>query len=151
MEEIAQHPEIDFLMIADRAEAINGKLYVMGGAWDTISVPDLGLPISFSVALGINIPWNATNEPHRLRLLVQDADGGGLAEFEAEFVAGRPPHLALGSLQRMLFAAGVTVLLPRPGVYAVVAFLNGREARRTIFQAAVENQPPEWPPVPTQD
>ena len=108
MEELAQHPEIDFLMIADRAEAINGKLYVMGGAWDTISVPDLSVPISFSVALGINIPWNATNEPHRLRLLVQDADGGGLAEFEAEFVAGRPPHLALGSLQRMLFAAGVT-------------------------------------------
>jgi hypothetical protein len=66
-------------------------------------------------------------------------------------VAGRPPHLTLGSLQRMLFAAGVTVLLPRPGVYAIVALLNGRESRRTTFQAAVENQPPEWPPVPTQD
>ena len=37
------------------------------------------------------------------------------------------------------------------GAYAVVAFLNGHEARRTVFQAAVENQPPPWPPVPTQD
>ncbi len=137
MDQIAQRPDIDFLIIADRAETINGKLYMMGGAWDHISLGNPGQPITFSIALGINIPWNATNEPHRLRLLVQDADGGMLAEMEGEFVAGRPPHLSAGSVQRVLFATSAAMLLPGPGSCAVVAYLNGREARRTGFQATL--------------
>src|SRR5438270_7253247 len=96
MDELMQHPEIDFLIIADRAEAINGKLYMMGGAWDQIGIADPSQPIQFSVALGINIPWHATNEHHRMRLVVEDADGAKLSEMEGEFVAGRPPHLSAG-------------------------------------------------------
>ena len=29
-------PEIDYLLVADRAEVVNGKLYLMGGSWDRI-------------------------------------------------------------------------------------------------------------------
>lgn len=137
VEGLFQKPAIDFLLIADRAEVINGKLYLMGGAWDHITVGDLSQPISFYLALGIVIPWNATNEHHQLRLTVQDADGGGLAQLDGQFVAGRPPHLTTGSQQRVLFAAGLNVVLPRAGTYEAVAYLNGTEARRTGFQADV--------------
>ena len=137
MEGMGGRPEIDFLLIADRAEAINGKLYMMGGAWDHITVADPSQPISFSIALGINIPWNATNERHRLRLLVQDADGGTLAELEGEFVAGRPPHLTAGAMQRVLFATAAAMRIPGPGTCAVLAYLNGAEARRTTFQVTL--------------
>ncbi|HMA33833.1 MAG TPA: hypothetical protein VKY74_05070, partial [Chloroflexia bacterium] len=118
-----QRPDVDFLIIADRAEAINGKLYMMGGAWDNVGVPDLSQPIAFSIALGILIPWNATNERHRMKLAVQDADGASLAELEGELVAGRPPHLTIGSEQRLLFATTFGVLLPRTGAYTVAVYL----------------------------
>src|SRR5690242_16854757 len=126
MDELMQHPEVDFLIIADRAEAINGKLYMMGGAWDQNGIANPAQPIAFSVALGINIPWNATNERHALRLVVQDADGATLAELQGEFVAGRPPHLSAGTVQRVLFSTNVGVVIPRPGSCAVVAYLNDR-------------------------
>ena len=144
-----QRPEIDFLLIADRAEAINGKLYMMGGAWDHITVPDLRAPISFSIAMGILIPWTATNEHHRMRIAVQDTDGHSLAELDGELVAGRPPHLEAGTQQRLLFATTFGVVLPRPGRYAVVVFLNEREAKRTGF-SVVTPPPPAFaaPPLP---
>jgi hypothetical protein len=136
MDQLDQKPTIDFLLIADRAEVVNGKLYLMGGAWDHITITDLSQPVTFSVALGILIPWNATNEMHRMRLVVEDADGGMLAELQGELVAGRPPHLTAGSPQRVLFAAGVGVLLPRAGTYAIVAYLDNEESRRSIFNAS---------------
>ncbi len=139
-------PAIDFLLIADRAEAINGKLYLMGGAWDSISIADLNAPITFSLALGILIPWQATNERHRMRLVVQSAAGLTLAELDGELVAGRPPQLEAGTQQRLLFATTFGVLLPHPGAYAVIVYLNEREAKRTGF--TVQVSPPAGPTGP---
>ncbi len=138
MDQLSQEPDVDFLIIADRAEAINGKLYMMGGAWDQITVADPAQPINFSVAMGINIPWNATNEHHRMRLVVEDADGTMLVELEGEFVAGRPPHLGAGSTQRVLFATPLGFRLPRAGSCAIVVHLNGKERARTAFHATFQ-------------
>lgn len=137
LDQIDQRPDIDFLIIADRAEAINGKLYMMGGAWEHISIADPSQPITFSIAMGILIPWNATNERHRMRLAVQDADGATVAELDGELVAGRPPHLAAGSAQRLLFATTFGAIVPHPGAFAVIAYLNEQECRRTSFNVTV--------------
>ena len=45
MDQLDQKPTIDFLLIADRAEVVSGKLYMMGGAWDHITITDLGQPV----------------------------------------------------------------------------------------------------------
>ena len=34
-----RRPEIDYLLVADRAEVVSGKLYLMGGSWDRITPP----------------------------------------------------------------------------------------------------------------
>ncbi len=47
-----------------RAEAVNGKLYMMGGAWDGIYLRSMADPASFSIAVGIVVPWHATNVEH---------------------------------------------------------------------------------------
>ena len=148
MAEPEQLPAIDFLLIADRAEAINGKLYLMGGAWDSISIADLNAPITFSLALGILIPWHATNERHRMRLVVQSAAGLKLAELDGELVAGRPPHLEAGTQQRLLFATNFGIVLPHAGPYAIIVYLNEREAKRTGFTVQVGNPGQGGPPLP---
>jgi len=33
--------QLDFLILADRAEAVNGKLYLLGGAWDRLGLTSL--------------------------------------------------------------------------------------------------------------
>lgn len=81
------------MLLADSAQAVNGKLYILGGGWDIIG----SAPTPTAVALRIVVPWNESNMKHRWRLQLQDADGKGVKagekpiEFNGKFEVGRPP------------------------------------------------------------
>ena len=143
---IEERPEVDFLLLADRAEAINGKLYMMGGAWERIGVVDFAQPLVISVALGILVPWSATNQNHTLALEIRDADGQPIPfKVEATFVAGRPPFLT-GETQRMLLTIpGASVMLPGAGSYVLAASIDGAEAKVVRFSAVQAQQGPPPP------
>lgn len=128
-------PVADFLILADRAESINGKLYLMGGVWDQIGVIDFSKPIVFSIALGILIPWNATNLDHKLRVQLLDEDGNQLFSVDGGFKVGRPPQLPQGASQHNVLAITVSAVLPKPGTYSVEATINEAEQRTTTFFA----------------
>src|SRR5687768_8762945 len=136
-----ERPEVDFLLLADRAEAISGKLYMLGGAWERIGVVDFAQALSISVAIGILVPWSATNQNHTMALEIRDADGQPVQfKVEATFVAGRPPFLN-GETQRIMMAIpGASVLLPGPGSYILAAAIDGVEAKVVRF-SAVHTQP----------
>lgn len=126
---MSEIPEIDFLILADRAEAVNGKLYMMGGGWDAVGVPGPGQPTVFHAALAILVPWNATNVEHTCAIQVVDEDGSALISLSFTVVTGRPPGLPEGASQRVMVALPLTVAFPRQGLYAVVANLGEREKR----------------------
>jgi hypothetical protein len=129
-------PDIDFLIVADRAEAVNGKLYMMGGAWDRLFVRDFEEPVGFSIAVSVVVPWTATNELHELTLSVETADGVKLEpQMGVGINVGRPPTAEAGQSFRALVAADVRYKLPGPGAYVVVAALAGSDTRRTVFYA----------------
>ena len=140
--------EIDFLLVADRAEVINGKLYAMGAAWDRIGVADFSKPMPLSVAVGVLVPWTATNQPHAVALTLRDADGVAVDfRVDASFVTGRPPFLN-GEVQRVLLAIPATsVVLPGPGNYVLAAAIDGTEMKVVRFSATAA--PPAGPPPPT--
>lgn len=138
----SSRPYVDFLIIADRVEAINGKLYMMGGAWDSYTSTDLAQPARFGIAVAVNVPWGSTNESHALRLRLDDADGQTSAPpINIEFQVGRPPLLPPGSEQRLVWAINGDFPLPRTGAYSLVASLDGRDERRTVFQVQTAPAP----------
>jgi len=130
-------PRVDFLILADRAEIVAGKLYVMGGAWDQLFIQDVTLPAWFSVAVGVEVPWNATNEEHQVRLVLEDTDGHEIVPLgDSKFVVGRPPWAVPNTPQRVTFAVPiVAVTFPRLDSYVLRAFLNGVSAKRVTFRA----------------
>ena len=128
-------PDVDFLILADRAESIGGKLYMMGGVWDQIGVIDFSKPVLFSIALGILIPWNATNIDHKLHVHLLDEDGNQLFGVEGGFKTGRPPQLAPGSAQHSVLALNISPVLPATGTYRVEATINEAATRTTSFYA----------------
>ena len=89
------------LLLCDYAEAINGKLYIMGGGW-TICPPG---PRFMAVAVRVNVPWAQTNAKHQIALMLQDAEGNQLELGEpplpvsrtGEFEVGRPPGIPQGT------------------------------------------------------
>ncbi len=59
------------MLLADAAQAVEGKLYILGGGW-SITGPD---PTPMAIALKIEVPWNDSNTPHHLHLVLCDEDG----------------------------------------------------------------------------
>ena len=57
--------ELGFLLLADYSEAVNGKLYLTGGGWNVLRLPELPHEWSFHIGLGIDVAWHETNSPPR--------------------------------------------------------------------------------------
>ena len=59
------------ILLADSAQAINGKLYILGGGW---SIADPG-PVLMAIAMKIEVPWDQANVRHRFKLSLLTGDG----------------------------------------------------------------------------
>jgi|SRR5680860_1054747 len=93
------------MLLADHAEAVNGKLYILGGGW-SVTGPR---PVPFAIALKIDVPWDRANDPHRLRLELLDGDGRPVetrqqpdseplpVSVTGTFEVGRPPGVIRGT------------------------------------------------------
>lgn len=145
MEELS----IDFMMLADGAQAVGGKLYVLGGGWTHLLVPEFPGPphAPFAIAIGMIVPWHLTNRKFRLAIELADADGNRIDEvMSGEFEQGRPPGLRAGTEQRVLIAIQGQPHLPSPGRYVFNALIDGQPLDRTSFEAVALN-PVTIPPA----
>ena len=137
VEEISR-PFIDFLIVADYVETVNGKLYMMGGAWQNYTLADPSRPVRFGIAVAIGVPWGATNEQHTLQLRVDDADGKTVTPtMSINFQVGRPPQLPPGQEQRVVWALNGDFGLAAPGSYRVVAAIDEVDSEWTAFTLSV--------------
>lgn len=124
-------PQIEFVINADHAEAINGKLYLHGAGWTDIVQPvgpggQLGI-VHVGMAVSILIGWNETNRRFPLTLIVQHEDGDELTRVQAQVEAGRPPGVPAGSDFRSVLAIGAEIQFPKTGGYRLRAELDGQE------------------------
>jgi hypothetical protein len=134
--DIIERPEVEFLILADHAEAVNGKLYLMGGGWDRRAVADFRQPQTFAVAVGVLIPWNDTNRPLPLEVSLRNADGTLIAPaLQTQLVAGRPANATPGQKLRYMLAVNLQVPLPQPGEYVVEAQVGASSAKHVSFFA----------------
>jgi len=112
--------DIEFALVADFAEVIAGKLYLMGGGWDTLHVSSVPASIRFAVALGVRVEWDETNRQVPIRVTVEDDDGAVYARAEGTVAVGRPPDLPPGSPQVAKLALVLGLSLPHFGGYRVL-------------------------------
>lgn len=72
-------PTVDVALLADAVQAVRGKLFVLGGGWDTLWVR--GFPArhpSLAIGLRLRIPVSWEEDVLKLSVELQDADGKGL-------------------------------------------------------------------------
>jgi hypothetical protein len=123
------------LLLADTAQVADGKLYLLGGGWN-ITGPQ---PSPFALALLIEVPWDRTNEQHRIRLELLDADGRpveipqpngeqGPLVIEGDFEIGRPPGLKRGAPLNFPLAINLPPQpIPPNGRYEWRLSINGEQ------------------------
>lgn len=130
--------DIEFMLVADAAQSIGSKVYVLGGGWTQLLLEEFpsSPPFPFSVVVGITVPWNTTNQRFTFGLELVDADGS-LVETVAEphqFEQGRPPGLRPGATQRLNFAVPVLVEFPAPGRYVFRGLLDGEPRAEAVIE-----------------
>jgi len=87
------------MLLADAAQAVSGKLYILGGGWSIIGMP----PAPTAIALKIDVPWGEANRPHDLILSLLDSDNQPVLiennpiEVRGQFETGRPAGLIAGT------------------------------------------------------
>ena len=111
--------DIDFALIADYAELVNGKLYLMGGGWDTFNAAAEPIQLAPAIALGVRIGWEETNRNVPVRVTIEDDDGAEMVRADGNLTVGRPPGLEAGATQLAQMTARLGILLPRFGGYRV--------------------------------
>jgi hypothetical protein len=111
------------MLLADAAQAVNGKLYILGGGW-SLTGPD---PSAMALAVKIEVPWDRANLKHRWHIELLDSDGNGVPvptapsgephplRIEGDFEAGRPPGLKPGTPLDVAIAFNFAPLPLPPG------------------------------------
>lgn len=126
--------EIDFLMLADWAETINGKVYIQGGGWDRKLPAPEGQAFSFAIAAGILVPWHLTNQQHQFSVSIETGDGNIIPpEITGGFNMGRPALSLPGQKFRVSLAAQITTKSPGLGAYRIRIVVNNKIVKYTSF------------------
>lgn len=130
--------KIDILLTADSVQVVSEKLYMLGGGWRYVYVRNFPTEHNMGFALGILVPWEQTNTPHEIEVVLLDADGNQILDtplIKGQFETGRPPGMSPGSEQRVLMAVNFRAPLASPGSYQIVARLDGHDEGTATFEA----------------
>jgi hypothetical protein len=109
------------LILCDHAEAVNGKLYIMGAAWNLLQAP--GAPINIALAIIVKVAWDEADRAHELLAELVTADGetvemgGDPVAPHGRFEIGRPPGIKPGSTLNMPLAFNLNGLVLDAGQY----------------------------------
>lgn len=125
---------LDFLIMADKAEAINGKLYMIGGGFDRIGVPQFPGSATYDLALSFLVDYNETNESHEFSLALKDADDNDLRPpLAGQIEVGRPAGMKAGQEQRVIIVFRGPFPVSGTGTFRWVPTLDGNEDQSTRF------------------
>ena len=114
--------------MADRAEVVNGKLYLMGGSWDRVQPPQFPHRMMLGIALGVRIPFAHTDDQHTVAIELLH-DDTRMIGFEAKLATGRPPGMA-GMDMLVPMAFNIPIAIPGEGQVTLKAIIDGRSGRR---------------------
>lgn len=124
----------DFVILADRADVVGDKLYLMGGGWSVLNAQAFPAAHQMGLAVGVMVEWLETNRKHTFTLEIRHEDGHEkLGSADGDFEIGRPPGIPEGVEQRFMIAMNVPVKVNGPGSYEVRLLLDGEQAARQTF------------------
>src|SRR5438046_233539 len=109
------------ILLADAAQAVDGKLYILGGGWSIVGP----MVLPYAIAIKIEVPWDMANRTVKWLLSLLDADGKQVTtatptgdepvRVDGQFEVGRPPGLVPGTPLDVVFALQVAPIPLAPG------------------------------------
>ena len=130
----ADRCKIDFVVLADFAQSVQGKLTLVGGGWNRHHTMQYPSVLQFGLGIGILVPWSETNRKHPMKFTIRKSEGPQLIGGEAEFEVGREVGTPAGMTQRAVLGLAGQLQLVEPGTYEIVVSIEADE-KRVTFEA----------------
>ena len=124
---------IEWLILADAAEVVGGKLYLMGGGWDRLTVNSQPAKKNLAVALALRVPWHETNRQHAFQIDMTDEDGAQVVSVNGATEVGRPAGIPAGQPQLAQFVVNFDATFEKLGTYVITARVNDSQERAVRF------------------
>lgn len=125
---------IDFVVIGDFAQAVQGKLNLIGGGWNLHHAKQYPSPLPFGLGIGILVPWSETNRRHSFTLVMRKSEGPELLKQDGEYNIGRDVMTPVGMTQRVTIGISGLIQLHEAGTYEVVV-TTGDQEKVVTFEA----------------
>jgi hypothetical protein len=111
--------QIDYAVLADYAEIVAGKLYLMGGGWDTSHAASFPAHVRLAVGIGVRVGWSEPVRHVPVHITVEDDDGKSYVRLDGTIGADRVDSLPPGTSQLAQLAANLPANVPAAGGYRV--------------------------------
>ena len=141
-------PTVDVALLADSVQAVRGKLFVLGGGWDTLWVPRLpARHPSLAIGLRLRIPVSWKSESLKLSVELQDADGKALLprplshDIKLPTTAQQPQGATdFGLVRSFTFN---NLRFDSEGAYSFVISVDDQPVSRIRFSVRIRPQQPQ--------
>jgi hypothetical protein len=136
--------EIEFILIADAVENVNGKLYVMGGGWSIFRSSSFPAQARFGIAVSVIISREETQAAHDIHINIAENSRRtqaqtAMQQAESLDIDGKIQVAHLSGLdehgtQRAFLALNGNLPIPHAGKYRVTA-IAGKASKSVDFEA----------------
>lgn len=133
---INRRSEVDYLLLADHAVVVQGKLYLSGAGWDRVTPPAFPHQMMVGIATGIRVPYTEADAAHTVEVRLESGSNAeALVEIQGEVEVGRPPG-SRGMDVLIPMAFNLPVKFSEPGDLVLIASVDGRESKRHQIRVA---------------
>jgi len=142
-------PTVDVALLADAVQAVRGKLFVLGGGWDTLWVRSFpARHPSLAIGLRLRVPSSWGEELLKVSVELQDADGAPMLPQPLAHTVHLPAHTEsptatdFGLIRSFTFN---NLLFRAEGSYSFVISVDDEPVSRLRF--TVRSRPVEAGPA----
>lgn len=137
---------MDVALLADSVQAVRGKLFILGGGWDTLWVR--GFPArhpSLAIGLRLRIPTSWHSDEMKLSVELQDADGKSVfpqpLSQSLRLPTNQDPRTTdIGLVRSFTFN---NLVFAKEGSYSFVISVDDDPVSRLRFSVRARPRPPQ--------
>lgn len=142
--------KIDYALLADAAQSVGGKMFVLGGGWNIFRSASYPAPVQLAIAVGIGFAGNEVGIRYPMKIVIADEAGVPVVpEMNGQIETGQlAPDLPNGLAVKIPMAWNVSFAVPHPGRYAIVVTVGSAHADLS-FDAIFVGQRVQFGPEPS--
>jgi hypothetical protein len=138
---------IEYALLADAAQAVGGKVFVLGGGWNLFRAANYPAPVHLAVAMGLGFTSDEVGIKYPLNVVIADEAGVPIIpEMKGQVETGQlAPDVPKTASVKIPVAINVNMSLPHPGTYTVVVTAGSSKAQLS-FEAIFAGQKVQFAP-----